>query len=152
MQYPRNIQTTLDWLKENNPSLFESFKHLLEGSHESNGKLRELCDATIGLTMAGFEAGRVFERLHPNVRTSGYLEPTVHRGYTRVELKAAFDAVCNKENWKLPICSIIKSSDRDLVEAAIEFFAGCTPSFSKSKRKGDFLVVEAQGYYLAVGA
>lgn len=75
-------------------------------------------------------------------------------GYTQLELEAAFNLVCNKENWKLPIKaelpSILSAEKRKLIAFAIGFYTGSETSFGKTA--GGKLLVSAPGYYVAVGA
>lgn len=77
----------------------------------------------------------------------------VFRGYARAELCDAFDRVKHPDNWKMPIDCVLPGMlsrrDRDVIEAAVIFFAGCEPGFS---RWGRDTRVEAVGYYAAVGA
>lgn len=84
--------------------------------------------------------------------------------YSHAELKAAFERVEDRTNWKNPIVgALIPAAERDVTEQAVIFFAGCRPTFRAAKRtdhdgrngqkakRGD-LLVDAAGYYLAVGA
>lgn len=77
------------------------------------------------------------------------------QGYTRGELKAAFDAVANRVNWKLSIRSLCQESDREITAEAIKFFAGCEAEFiappAEVAAQG-WVEVRAEGYYAAVGA
>jgi hypothetical protein len=78
--------------------------------------------------------------------------PETGMNYSRAELKAAFELVENKENWKLPIDAVVPyESKLDQIREAVIFFAGCTPRFTLSPSKG-FVRVRAAGYYMAVGA
>lgn len=93
---------------------------------------------------------------HSGVMTNSNanINPETGTKYSRAELKAAFDAVCDKSNWKMPIDSTIDKSDEDVTREAVIFFAGCAPSFSIATRsgRGRRLRVRAVGYYQAVGA
>lgn len=81
---------------------------------------------------------------------------------TRAELSAAFDLVSDKTNWKNPINKRVKLTPTQimLVYEAIQFFAGCVPTFraidSETVFAGGVPIVEfhvkAVGYYAAVGA
>lgn len=71
--------------------------------------------------------------------------------YSREQLLAAFNSVCNKENWKMPIDSTVEDSDTDIVREAVIFFAGCEPRFEPIHGT-DRLRCRAVGYYEAVGA
>lgn len=79
------------------------------------------------------------------------MNPETGTIYSRAELKAAFDLVCNKDNWKLPIKGRISTEKRDIVREAIIFYTGSVPTFTDSVLPGN-LVVRAKGYYAAVGA
>lgn len=71
--------------------------------------------------------------------------------YTREQLLAAFNKVCDEVNWKMPIDATCESDDLDIITEAIIFFAGCRPTFEPIH--GTELVrVRAVGYYEAVGA
>jgi hypothetical protein len=70
--------------------------------------------------------------------------------YTHDELKAAFEKVENKENWKLPIRGIIEESEFQLVYEAAIYFAG-SPLESRKLADGR-LEVSGAGYYNCIGA
>lgn len=71
--------------------------------------------------------------------------------YSREQLLAAFNSVCNKDNWKMPIDAIVEDPDYDMIKEAVAFFAGCKPSFEPIHGT-DRVRVQAVGYYQAVGA
>ena len=71
--------------------------------------------------------------------------------YSREHLLTAFNTVCNKSNWKMPIDATIEGDDSDVVSQAIIYFAGCAPSFEPIHGT-ERLRVRAVGYYQAVGA
>lgn len=75
-------------------------------------------------------------------------------GYTEAELSAAFSRVANKENWKLPIKSLLPSitshKERAKIAYAIKFYTGSVATFGKAPT--GHLLVTAPGYYAAVGA
>lgn len=67
------------------------------------------------------------------------------REYTPNELRAAFDHVKNKENWKYPIDAEIDEKDMPLIDAAIAFMAY---GFAEFETLGNGRVrVKAPGYY-----
>lgn len=77
----------------------------------------------------------------------------VYRGYSRAELRKAFERVQDKTNWKNPIdvtLPYLKPSERSLIHAAVVFFAGCEPTFEVLNTRQHR--VRAVGYYAAVGA
>lgn len=74
--------------------------------------------------------------------------------FTRGELRAAFDSVADRKNWKGRIrawVTLRTERDRVLVECAVQFFAGCRPTLTRTEEPDRFRV-EAVGYYRAVGA
>jgi hypothetical protein len=73
----------------------------------------------------------------------------IYEGYSRNQLKVAFEKVQNKDNWKNPINSNINKNKKDVIEKAIIFFTGSVPKF-ESNLNG--LSVKADGYYIAIGA
>jgi hypothetical protein len=90
--------------------------------------------------------------------TTGRYCPTcttveVFRGHTRASLKDAFELVAPKGNWKNPISTFLPGDmclvDRERIDAAVVFYAGCTAAFV---RRGTGLLVTAPGYYASVGA
>ena len=74
----------------------------------------------------------------------------IHKGFSRAEMSAAFDAVKNPENWKMPGTGIIDSDKFDVTAAAVEFYAG--GGLQVVKRDGDQTVVTFPGYYALIGA
>jgi hypothetical protein len=81
---------------------------------------------------------------------------TVHAGFTRAELKDAFDRVCDLTNWKNPINRVLigtlSKRDRAAIECAVVFYAGCNASFAFTPGARPSTRVTAVGYYVAVGA
>lgn len=75
---------------------------------------------------------------------------TIHEGYQIALLRLAFDAVKDRDNWKMPVAAPIQASERDIVAKAITFYTGSVARFSPLP--GGRLLVEADGYYRAVGA
>ena len=82
-----------------------------------------------------------------------------YEGYTTKQLKQAFEKVQNKTNWKLPVYGIVLGTDIAITKAAIIFYTGSIPKFTpkgiKFKSDGvekEWNVVEADGYYEAIGA
>ena len=74
-------------------------------------------------------------------------------GKTRLqsELKAAFDLVAPKPNWKMPIAATIyATTEKSLVSDAIIHFTGSVPTFAS--QSGKRYRVKAAGYYASVGA
>jgi hypothetical protein len=68
------------------------------------------------------EARRV--KAQAETATTKVLELTECGGYKVDDLRAAFDMVCDKADWKGPIDSWIHATDLDLVKAAITFMTG----------------------------
>lgn len=73
------------------------------------------------------------------------------QNYSRDELLQAFNKVCNKDNWKLPIDAMIERSEEEIIREAVIYFTGCEPSFQHVPGSGKSRVT-AVGYYNAVGA
>ena len=78
----------------------------------------------------------------------------MHTEARQAELKAAFERVENKSNWKLPIDATIELEnpiqDAILISDAVIHFAGCVPTIWHME--GNKYRVVAIGYYAAVGA
>lgn len=71
------------------------------------------------------------------------------------KLKAIFEQVCNKTNWKLPINAVIKAEDQRLATEAIIYFTGggdIHVSQSGAQKKKGLIRIQAPGYYASVGA
>ena len=76
-----------------------------------------------------------------------------HTEARQAELKAAFERVENKINWKMPIDAIVRINNLDeeiLIHDAVVHFAGCVPKFHHYGNR--MFNVTAIGYYAAVGA
>jgi hypothetical protein len=71
-------------------------------------------------------------------------------GFLVRDLRVAFDAVKNLENWKLPVSAAILVEDRAITAVAIEFFTGSKTRFGQLPNGK--LLAEAPGYYRAVGS
>jgi hypothetical protein len=67
-------------------------------------------------------------------------------------MRAIFERVENKENWKLPIDATIEldTANKLLLDEAIIFFTGSVPHFHKLA--GGKYRITADGYYMAIGA
>jgi hypothetical protein len=77
-------------------------------------------------------------------------EEIVSRGYTRTQLKAAFDLVADPTGWKRPINKVVpKNADLDAITEAITFYTGSIARVAKTA-KG--FRVSAAGYYLTIGS
>jgi len=70
--------------------------------------------------------------------------------YTQEQLHTAFSKVQNTEHWKNPIDALIDASDKDVTTEAIIHFTGSIPHYTKSRVNE--LRVQADGYYIAIGA
>jgi len=82
------------------------------------------------------------------------LTQVIYEGMTRAQLRESFDMVACKLNWKNPIVKLIpgwpiSEAMKREISAAVVFYAGCTPTFT---RQGHQTLVKAVGYYEAVGA
>ncbi len=65
-------------------------------------------------------------------------------------LRIAFDQICDKTNWKLPVNAIVPWTCASLYYEAIVFMTGSVPSSNRTPEGGCHL--QAEGYYAAVGA
>lgn len=74
----------------------------------------------------------------------------IHLGYSRNQLKDAFNKVQNTDNWKNPISALIKTEDVSIIDAAIGFYAGGGAVYKNCG--GGFTRVMAPGYYATIGA
>lgn len=79
---------------------------------------------------------------------------TVVSGFTIAYLRHAFDAVCDKENWKNPVNAEIEDNMISATLVAIEFFTGSKARLKFVGRKDGVnkFKVWALGYYQAVGS
>lgn len=81
--------------------------------------------------------------------------------YPEATLRKAFELVQDKTNWKNPIRKRVRAEDfvkigiteswQDVVSEAIGFYAGSHTRITFNAQNYTYLV-EAQGYYLSVGA
>lgn len=70
MKQPKNVQAVLDWYDKNMPDQTRHVQNLLEKEATGN-VMAQMC---VALLLQGFEAGREFERAHPEVQSGiGYL-------------------------------------------------------------------------------
>lgn len=72
-------------------------------------------------------------------------------GFTRGQLQDAFNVLTkDMKNWKDPIIKVIRKDEIKIMREACSYFTG---SFLEvEKEKGDFCIVSAEGYYMAIGA
>lgn len=72
-------------------------------------------------------------------------------GFTRGQLQDAFKVLTkNMENWKDPILAVIRKDEFVIMRDACSFFTG---SFLEiEQEKGQFCIVSAEGYYMAIGS
>ena len=69
------------------------------------------------------------------------------------ELSAAFDRVKDTDRWKNPIDATIdieSDEDQSIIYQAIIFYTGSIATFTPNRNKQ--VRVEADGYYVAIGA
>jgi hypothetical protein len=66
--------------------------------------------------------------------------------YSQSELKAAFDKVCNPEDWRDSIAAEVKVSDIDITLAAISHFTATHAHVSY--RTADTVTIYSEGYRL----
>ena len=83
------------------------------------------------------------------------VDKPIFRGYTEPELRAAFEKVENKNNWKLGNEVLINESEFDVTNAAVIFFTGSGLDFDYAIKEDDETIkfhVKFAGYYKAIGA
>ncbi len=73
----------------------------------------------------------------------------VHNGYSRFQLREAFNKVCNTDNWKFPIYAEIPIAEQNVTENALDFFVG---GHDETTIKDDKACVSSEGYYELIGA
>lgn len=83
--------------------------------------------------------------------------PCIVRGelVSRDDVLLAFNSVCDKENWKMPIEALVNGdADLDLIRAAVVYFTGSVPTFDPVDPVDNttLIFVRAAGYYNAIGA
>ncbi len=71
--------------------------------------------------------------------------------HSHEELKAAFDKICDKDNWKMPLRGVVEESELGLVEEAAIYFAGSPLHIVKKMDDGKVMVAGA-GYYECIGS
>lgn len=80
-------------------------------------------------------------------------EETTREGKFLVsELRAAFEKVADKGNWKNPVKAVIATKNAEITEAAIIFFTGSVPVFLPHRKSKTTCIVSAFGYYVAIGS
>jgi hypothetical protein len=74
------------------------------------------------------------------------------RRYSLAELRAGFDLVCDRDNWKMPIDGWIAADLFVLADRGTAHFAGCHLSVDAVDTATGRLHVTAPGYYSAIGS
>lgn len=73
---------------------------------------------------------------------------------TQEEMRAAFERVANRLNWKKPINRLLtvkNDAELDLIYDAVIHYTGSVPEFYPTGKSRQYRCVAA-GYYLTVGA
>jgi len=70
----------------------------------------------------------------------------VYEGYTKAELRLAFDAVKDPQDWKAPITVVMPGEVVMPVVAAIKFYTATVPTVSLDVTTMRYLV-ESEGYH-----
>lgn len=82
----------------------------------------------------------------------------VHAGYTRNQLKAAFERVQNPDNWKMPTKEVFVDSEDEakLIRSAIEFYTGGSPFitqvYDQRFQMYRWKISQTKGYYYYIGS
>jgi hypothetical protein len=70
-------------------------------------------------------------------------------GYTEEELRSAFDAVADKEDWRNPIAALVTSDNLQITVYAINFYTANTTSVRRIPNKfKNLFLLESDGYRL----
>jgi hypothetical protein len=69
----------------------------------------------------------------------------VYDGWTRKQLKDAFDKVCDPKDWKAPIYARVMRKNIDVTLAAIAFFTGTSGGVRDIAGRPD-VYIESEGY------
>lgn len=94
------------------------------------------------------------ERRTEFAETVSFPADFTHDGVTEPELRLAFAAVMDTENWKYPISAVfaeLTDAERYLISQAVGFYAGCMAETWTDKATGQ-AEVWASGYYEAIGS
>jgi len=70
---------------------------------------------------------------------------TMFEGYTRKELKTAFDRVAHVDDWKKPIYKRVMKKDLDVTLSAIRYYTATLPIVTSVPGRPD-VYVESEGY------
>lgn len=74
MSEPRNVLAIREWYRQHAPSNLEAFDDMVEAAKSTLTRSGRLAEIMLALALQGFEAGRLFEREHPEVESGiGYL-------------------------------------------------------------------------------
>jgi len=76
---------------------------------------------------------------------------TTTQNPTHSELKAAFDKVCNSQDWKAPIAARVKADDVAITVAAIEYFTATTADILEYDTHGNRIVPKGQFLISSIG-
>lgn len=68
-QHPRNVQAVFKWLRAHRPDLLPNYEDIFDLNRPSTSMLTNHYDALAALVLQGFEAGRDFQREHPEVKS-----------------------------------------------------------------------------------
>ena len=72
-------------------------------------------------------------------------------GYSRKELKAAFDKVCDSKDWKNPISARVQAADVKITVAAIEYFTATTADVLEYDTEGNRIVPKGMFLISSIG-
>lgn len=74
MPHPKNIEAVRAWiLKFNGQHELTMFDDMLRRAEDRTTQAGQVADAIVAYVLKGFEAGRVFQKEHPRVKSgSGY--------------------------------------------------------------------------------
>lgn len=78
MQHSKNVQAILDWYRNHMPTEESLFEALLSQSQPGSNKHSAIMEGMVALALHGFEAGREFQKNHPDVEPGVGYAPDAH--------------------------------------------------------------------------
>lgn len=99
-------------------------------------------------TRVGAEAFARRQRRWPGeeIEVREVAREAIYRGYSRGELRTAFDKICRPEAWKAPCEALVFGAGIDLARAAIAFFHGAEATVKGPDMRTMRYLVTSPGY------
>ena len=112
------------------------------------GLMSEVIDNNRVLFVGSLMACEDYMNIHQTVGVNEYSESV-----TRQAMKAFFEMVEDKDNWKSPVSKAVSNDltqyEKDMISEAVAFFTGSGVVWSYKDGKN---WIEFDGYYKAIGA